>query len=101
MKSGVKSTEFYLTLFKAAVGPIIAILVAMGIGTETELEKITAAVLTLGSLFISGMAVSTYTDARTGLKITELQAASAAPDQLESVIGFNMEEEEYDDETDE
>ncbi len=98
MKSGAKTTEFYLTIFKAAAGPIIAILVAMDIGTETELEKITAALLTLGALLISGNAVTTYTESRSGIKITEIQAGVVeGSEHQESLIGFNMEEEEYDD----
>lgn len=75
-KTGYKTTEFYLTLLKASVGPVMAIAVAGGYlspdVTEDEIQghinSVVQGAIALIALFVSGSVVKTYTTARTKAK---------------------------------
>jgi len=106
-RSGLKTTEFWLTSVKALIGPLLAIFVTTGIlvpGQVAEaevaahLDQIILGVIALGGLFVSGGAVRTYTEARTGVKQIEIQAAAQAGAESEPIIGFQTVEGEEDDE---
>ncbi len=108
-RSGVKTTEFWLTLVKGMVGPLLAILVASGTLTpdsvsEDEvvghIDTIVGGVMALVALFMSGRAVQTYTEARTAVKQLEIQASVATAEGGESAIGFHADMEEEDDDED-
>ena len=76
MKPGYKTTEFWLTLAKGLVGPVLAILVAAGVfmpGIDEEavsghVEQIVVGVVAVVGLVVSGGAVAVYTVARTDAK---------------------------------
>lgn len=117
MKHGIHTTEFYLTLLKGLVGPVLAILVAVGYltpGSEGEVtghvEQIGAALVALVGLFMSGRVIQTYTDARTTTKIGEMQLEAAITEAMNKnltegeaqAIGFaQLDEEEEDDDNEE
>lgn len=118
MKPGFKTTEFWLTMVKAVVGPALAFLVASGTlapdvvdeGDVTQyIEQIAGATMALVALFMSGRAVQTYTENRIGVKgamiQAEAQVAVAAiqsknPDGDGVAIGFSTEEDDDDDDED-
>lgn len=75
MRSGIHTTEFWLTLAKAIVGPILAILVATGMlssEAESEYLRFTDAIVqgavAIAALIMSGLSVGNYTKQRTKVK---------------------------------
>lgn len=82
MTNGVKTTEFWVTLVQALVGPIVMVLVAAGIfmpetdqaavseTINTNLSSGIQAVLAIIAQITSVSAVKNYTAARTDLKAT-------------------------------
>lgn len=108
-KTGFKTTEFWLTLFKMLVGPALVVLVAAGTFTPDSvsedkvvgyIEQISGGLMGLVALYMSGRAVRTYTEARTGVKLQEAQVAAQIGETAD-VVGFSVEEDEDEDEEDE
>ncbi len=109
MRSGVKSTEFYLTVAKGLIGPIMAILVGTGVldpSSESEMvnavTQVVTGIITGVALFTSGSAIKSYTENRTAAKVNEEQLKAhdrAAQEPQSDLIGFGMspEDEEYED----
>jgi len=79
-KAGIKTSEFWVTLIQALVGPIVMILVAAGVfipetnqaevtsAVNSNMDVVVQAVLAVVAQIGSVLAVGKYTKARTELK---------------------------------
>jgi hypothetical protein len=108
-KPGIKTTEFWLTAFKACVGLTLAIGVSLGYlspevdaeGIGRHIDKIVSGVVAVVGLFVSGMAVSNYNLGRAQVKSTEV---ANAPEPVEAeeadAVGFIVQEGDDEDDDD-
>jgi len=108
-RNGVKTTEFWLTVAKGLVGPILAVLVATGTllpdtvaeeDVTSQIDNIVAGAIALVGLIMSGLVVKGYSDGRVAVKQIEMQVLAHAP-VGESAIGFVVGEMEEDFDEDE
>ena len=68
MKTGLKTTELWLTVVQVAAGLVVAFAASKGLVAEDDAEKAVAALVTIGGLVIGALVTGRYTKSRTYLK---------------------------------
>lgn len=90
MTSGVKTSEFWITLIAQVAGAVIPLLILYGVINQEQGAAWQALVMAMAAVFVPlilGWVANSYTSKRTQLKVEEMQLTAMREARLAQVRG--------------